>query len=109
MDHPLPGAEGPLVDWRRVTAKAFRRRYREADLRLLAETDELRWTLSGPTTLALLQRAWHVFGDERFRRLSTLSNGHLYNLRRSRTYQRWHGRKDAIRPATGRATRLSAG
>ena len=91
-------AEGQLVDRRRGAAKPFRRRYEEADIRLLAETDEWHGTLSGPTTLALLQRAWRVFGDERFRRLATLSNGHPYNLRRSRTYQHWHGHKDTTRP-----------
>ena len=35
----------------------------------------------------MLRRQYEVFGDERFARLARLSNGHLYNLRRSRTYR----------------------
>ena len=34
-----------------------------------------------------LRRQYEVFGDERFVRLARLSNGHLYNLRKSRTYR----------------------
>ena len=56
-------------------------------------------TLSGPATLAICKRAWEVFGDERFRRLAELSNGHLYNLRHSPGYVRRMGRKDPTRPA----------
>ena len=76
-------ADGELADRRRGAAKPFRRKYERADILLLAETDELHGTLSGPATLAILKRAWEVFGDERFRRLAGLSNGHLYNLRKS--------------------------
>ena len=35
--------------------------------------------------------ALHLFGDGRFERLAAISNGHLYNLRRSTTYQRRRG------------------
>ena len=35
-----------------------------------------------------MRRQYAVFGDERFERLAGLSNGHLYNLRRSVTYRR---------------------
>ena len=62
---------------------------------LLAETDELRGRLSGPATMAILERQWQVFGDSRFERLAGLSNGHLYSLRRSRTYQRRFAAKQA--------------
>jgi hypothetical protein len=43
-------------------------------------------TLSGPATACVLRRQHQVFGDARFERLATLSVGHLYNLRASRTY-----------------------
>ena len=43
--------------------------------------------MSGPATRAVLRRQWEVFGDARFERLARLSNGHLYNLRKSRTYR----------------------
>ena len=92
-------AEGELADRRQVAAKPFRRKYERVDILLLAETDELHGRLSGPATLAILKRAWEVFGDERFQRLAGLSNGHLYNLRRSQTYLRRMGSKDLTRPA----------
>ena len=72
-------------------AKPFARRYTHADIRLLAETDILHGTLSGPATRKLCERAHTVFGDERFARLATISNGHLYNLRQSQTYTRSRG------------------
>nr|VFK58256.1 MAG: hypothetical protein BECKTUN1418F_GA0071002_113910 [Candidatus Kentron sp. TUN]VFK67274.1 MAG: hypothetical protein BECKTUN1418E_GA0071001_11399 [Candidatus Kentron sp. TUN] len=42
----------------------------------------------------LSERAYQVFGDARYQHLSTISNGHLYNLRRSTTYQRIRGHVD---------------
>ena len=92
-------AAGELGDGRRGAGRRFPRKYRPEDIELLAETDELHGTLSGPATLAICKRAWELFGDERFRRLAELSNGHLYNLRRSPGYVRRMGRKDPTRPA----------
>ena len=43
--------------------------------------------MSRAATRAMLRRQWRVFADARFERLAGLSNGHLYNLRRSRTYR----------------------
>ncbi len=34
-----------------------------------------------------MRRQFEVYGDERFERLATISNGHFYNLRDSATYQ----------------------
>ena len=76
-------ADGELGDRRERAARPFRRKYTRADILLLAATDELHGRLSGPATLALLKRAWEVFGDARYERLAGLSNGHLYNLRRT--------------------------
>ena len=47
--------------------------------------------MSGPATRKLCARAYHRFGDRRFERLAGISNGHLYNLRHSTTYQRRRG------------------
>ena len=91
-------AEGQLADGRKGPAQPFRTRYTRADILLLAETDALHGTLSGPATAALLRRAFKVFGDARYERLARISNGHLYNLRRSRAYERVLGAKDATRP-----------
>ena len=68
-------------------ARPFVRRYTAADVRLLAEVDSALGQRCGPATRAVLRRQYEVFGDERFARLAGLSNGHLYNLRNSRTYR----------------------
>ena len=92
-------AAGRLEDRRQGAAKPFRCKYTQADIELLAETDELHGSLSGPATLVLLERAWEVFGDARFERLAGLSNGHLYNLRRSHTYRQRLATQQSTRPA----------
>ena len=67
--------------------QGFSCRYTAADVALLAETDVLHSTLSGPATRKLMERAYQVFGDPRYERLSGISISHLYNLRDSRPYQ----------------------
>lgn len=64
----------------------FARTYTEADIALLAETDALHNTLSGPATRHLMRRAWEGYDDARYERLATISVGHLYNLRKQRGY-----------------------
>ena len=68
-------------------SRPFTRRYTAADIRLLAEVDTALGQRCGPATRAVLRRQYEIFGDERFARLAGLSNGHLYNLRASRTYR----------------------
>ena len=68
-------------------ANAFARRYTPYDAALLAEVDEAFGQLSGPATKVILWRMCHVYGDARFERLAHISNGHIYNLRRSRAYR----------------------
>ncbi|MCC6473981.1 MAG: DDE-type integrase/transposase/recombinase, partial [Burkholderiales bacterium] len=65
----------------------FARKFTALDVALLAETDTLHGTLSGPATRCLMQRALAVFGDTRYERLATISVAHLYNLRLARGYQ----------------------
>ncbi|MCG5549578.1 integrase [Halorhodospira halochloris] len=88
---------GEIRDRRGPPARPFLRRYTKADIRLLAELDREHDQLSGAATRKLCERAWHVFGDERYERLAGISNGHLYNLRRSQTYQRHRGYVDKTR------------
>lgn len=78
---------GHIKDRRNGPAKPFNKIYTDEDIRLLAETDALHHTLSGPTTGKLCERMYAIFGDRRFERLARISNGHLYNLRQHRTYQ----------------------
>lgn len=89
---------GQLKDKRTTPAAPFARRYTEADIRLLAEVDALHGTLSGSITRKLCQRAFAVYGDIRFERLATISNGHLYNLRAHKRYRAVRGSFDRTRP-----------
>lgn len=89
---------GVIEDRRRTPAKPFARRYTAEDIRLLAETDALHGTLSGPATRKLCARMDQVFGDARFERLARISNGHLYNLRQHKTYGLKRGAFDKTRP-----------
>ena len=66
--------------------RGFTYRYTTADVALLAETDVLHSTLSGPATKKLMERAYQVFGDPRYERLAGISISHLYNLRGSKPY-----------------------
>jgi hypothetical protein len=91
-------AAGRIDDRRRGPAKAFPRRYTREDVLLLAELDALHGTLSGPATRKLCERAYVLFGDDRYARLAGISNGHLYNLRHGTAYQHRRGPMDKTRP-----------
>ena len=71
----------------------FQRRYTAADVELLASVDEAHDGLSGPATRHILKREFEVYGKPEFERLARLSNGHLYNLRRSPRYGLRHFEK----------------
>lgn len=93
------GARGRLEDHRhQPPARPFTKRYTPADILALAELDSLHGTLSGPATKKLCERALRVFGDIRYERLATISNGHLYNLRQSKPYQRQRVAVSKTRP-----------
>jgi len=51
---------------RQRTVKGFTRKYTPKDIRLLAHTDELHGTLSGPATKKLCERAWERFGQAEY-------------------------------------------
>ena len=77
-----------------LPSQPFKRRYTRLDIRLLARVDADLGQMSGSATRAVLRRQWTVFGEAAFERLAKLSNGHLYNLRKSRAYPNvrriWH-------------------
>lgn len=70
----------------RAPQNGWARKFTDMDIALLAETDALHNTLSGPATLHLMRRARERYGDTRYERLATISVGHLYNLRKERGY-----------------------
>src|ERR1039458_4970591 len=107
---------------RRKTSRRHRfpTRYSRADIELLARVDEAHESLSGPATRRILQREFRQYGKPEFQRLAGISNGHLYNLRRTPRYrqrlQNYHKTRptpvaigERRRPRSRRATWLSAG
>ena len=75
----------------RAPAHGFARKFSPIDVALLAETDALHGTLSGPATVHLLRAPMPVYGDTRYQRLAGLSVSHLYNLRAQAGYQAKRG------------------
>ncbi len=73
---------------KRTSKNSFSTRYTKEDILLLVKTDEAHQQLSGSTTKKLFERAYCIYGDEKYKRLSTISVSHLYNLRKSILYQR---------------------
>lgn len=88
-----------LTPLTRASRTSFARQYGPQDVALLAHTDSLHDTLSGPATKVLLLRAFAHFGDSRYARLSRISVSHLYNLRASKSYLKqrrvWRGTRPA--------------
>ena len=79
--------DGKLTKQPSKPKQGFAYCYTAGDVALLAETDVLHSTLSGPATKKLMERAYQVFGDPRYERLAGISVSHLYNLRGSKPYQ----------------------
>jgi transposase InsO family protein len=83
---------------RQRTVHGFRRRYTLEDIQLLAQTDELHGTLSGPATKKLCERAWERFGQADYQRLAGISVSYLYVLRHSANYRRVRQHFEKTRP-----------
>jgi hypothetical protein len=67
----------PLRKRYRGSRTSFNTLYTGADVVLLAHTDSLHGTLSGPATKKLMERAWSLFGDARYERLAAIFVAHL--------------------------------
>jgi hypothetical protein len=80
-------AQVPLVKRYGAPAAPFARKYTAADVQLLLQMDRAHEDVCGPAIAHLLQRAFHTYGDARYERLAGLSVSHLYNLRKSVSYQ----------------------
>lgn len=88
---------GKLI-WNVSPTKGFVTHYTTEDIRLLAETDTLHDTPSGPAVKKLCERAWLRFGDKRFERLAGISVAHLYNLRKRTEYRKIRVTYEKTRP-----------
>ncbi len=85
---------------RKAKKRGFTRKYTDADIRVLAETDELHGTLSGPATKKVCERSLTLFGETAYERLAAISVAHLYNLRQSVPYRRIRVHFTKTRPAS---------
>lgn len=91
------------VQRRQRTTHGFKRKYTDADVRLLAAMDSLHETPSGPTMKKLCERAYAVFGDQDYQRLAQISVAHLYNLRASAGYRGQRREYTKTRPVNSNA------
>ncbi len=87
---------------RQRTVQGFRRLYTLEDIQLLAQTDELHGTLSGPATKKLCERAWLCFGQAEYARLAGISVSYLYVLRHRSSYRRVRQRFEKTCPTVSR-------
>jgi transposase InsO family protein len=79
--------ESGWIGRRRHPRQRFPKLYTVEDTKLLAKTDKYHNTLSGPATKKLFERAYFVYDDPAYVRLANISVSHIYNLRKSQTYQ----------------------
>lgn len=92
---------GRLVRKQR-TSQGFQLKYTREDQRLLAALDERHNTLSGPATKKLCERAYQLFGETEYQRLSGISIAHLYNLRQSKAYLGQRHQYEKTKPVRSR-------
>ncbi len=76
------------IRYRPATTSGFQGKYTTKDIHLIAQMDERHDTPCGQAIKKLCERAYQVFGDTGYARLSEISVSHLYNLRKSKTYTR---------------------
>lgn len=69
------------------TQPSFERKYSRADIALLAQVAEAYDHQNGKALRAVCRDMYDVYGDERFVRLKDISVAHLYNLKKTMTYQ----------------------
>lgn len=73
---------------RQRTVAGFKKKYSATDIALLATMDERHETPCGHTLKKLCERACNMHGETAYAVLAGISVSHLYNLRKSITYQR---------------------
>jgi len=86
------------IIYRHVNVPAFERKYTKEDIRLIARMDERYDNPCGHTIKKLCERAYRLFNEDKYERLSTISVSHLYNLRQSKTYTRTRQHFEKTKP-----------
>ena len=76
------------INWTPCRSNGFAKKYTQQDIALLAKTDELHDTPCGQAVKKICERAFDVFDDDHYERLSGVSISHLYNLRDSKRYKK---------------------
>jgi hypothetical protein len=76
------------INWTPCRSNGFSKKYSSKDIVLLAKTDALHDTPCGQAVKKICERAFTVFDDDNYKRLSELSISHLYNLRDSERYKK---------------------
>jgi len=76
------------INWTPCRSNGFTKKYTPQDIVLLAKTDALHDTPCGQAVKKICERAFDVFDDDQYKRLSKLSISHLYNLRDSDRYKK---------------------
>jgi len=82
------------------TQPTFAGKYLPEDIVELARIDETHEDLSGPAMVQILKREYEVFGNVACIRLKDLSASHLYNLRKTKCYERRHMKFVKTKPAS---------
>lgn len=81
-------SSGKLQRWHK-TINGFEQFYTANDILLLSELDQRHDTPNGFMIKKLCERAYHIFNDLSYERLSYISVSHIYNLRKSSAYKKY--------------------
>lgn len=73
---------------KRLLRHMFSRKFSATDIALLARTDVLHDTPNGKAIKRILEREYDVYKKHEFHCISTISVGHIYNLRKTPQYHR---------------------
>lgn len=65
----------------------FQKIYTGEDIALLTKTDNLHNRLNGLATKKIFETEYQVYGKQEYKRLADISVAHIYNLRKTRSYQ----------------------
>ena len=86
------------ISFKQRTCSGFQTRYSRDDIHLLAHTDEMHIVTNGAAIKKICERAYLVYGQIEYKRLSEISISHIYNLRQSKSYQQVRRNFDKTKP-----------